>query len=174
MTTMNIETIRLTRQIVIDQMLKDLDLWETDILEPSAGYGDLADGIKKKEPNCRIDCIELNRERHNELVSRGYWEAKCADFLKVTPTKLYDFVIATPTYKDNVDVEHIMHMYDFLKPEGKIISLTYPAWIMGESERQVRFRTWLKDKKYSMKMLEDFSFIENYKTQPSIIMEIIK
>jgi hypothetical protein len=42
------------------------------------------------------------------------------------------------------------------------------------SERQVKFRKWLEEKNYSMKMLTDNSFVEDYKTQPSMIITIKK
>ncbi len=58
-----------------------------------------------------------------------------------------------------------MHMYEFLKTNGQIISLTHPIWTMYNEDIHIKFREWLKDKHYSMKMLEDNSFIENYNTR---------
>ena len=63
------QTIRKTRQLVIDQMLKDVVIPDdSHILEPSAGEGDLALGIKGKFPSAKVDCIELNLERFNTLA----------------------------------------------------------------------------------------------------------
>ena len=168
------KTIRETRQVVIDQMLSGLSIPELSlILEPSAGSGNLADGIRRKYNNVIIHCIELNKELQMQLHYKSY-PLMGADFFKIDPNPRYDFVIACPTYKDNIDVEHIMHMYDFLKPGGQIISLTHPAWTTHNSERQVKFRKWLEEKNYSMKMLTDNSFVEDYKTQPSMIITIKK
>lgn len=174
------KTIRKTRQIVIDQMLKHCIMtWpQIKILEPSAGSGDLADGILRKwafltEDN--IDCVELNSELRNELKSKGY-NVVGVDFLNFYPDEKYDLIVAAPTYKNNVDVEHIMHMYDECldKDGGRLISLTYPAWTMTNNPNQIKFRRWLADKRYYMVMLKDNSFIENYKTQPSMIIVIDK
>lgn len=168
------KTIRTTRQLVIDQMLDGVQLTGRDVLEPSAGSGNLADGILKASPFVQsLDCIELNQELREELIRKGYTVVG-KDFLKFQTEKKYDYIIATPTYKNNVDIEHIMHMFNFLKPDGKIVALTYPEWTMKNGEHQVRFRKWLETKNYSMKMLKDNSFVENYKTQPSVIITIRK
>lgn len=168
------KTIRKTRPIVIGQILDGVIIPENSlILEPSAGSGDLVDGILSKYPTVNVDCIELNKELREELLLIGY-NVIGNDFIKQIPKPIYDFVIACPTYKNNVDIEHIMHMYNFLKPGGKLISLTYPSWTMQNLNHQRVFRKWLEDKQYSMKMLNDFSFIENYETQPSMIITIYK
>jgi phospholipid N-methyltransferase len=168
------KTIRQTRQLVITQMLKDINIHDGAlVLEPSAGSGDLADGILLQFPNIKIDCVELNKELRTALSNKGY-NVIGNDFLTLTPTPIYDYIIGCPTYKDNVDIEHIMHMYKFLKPGGVILSLTYPAWTLQNSERQINFRLWLEDKMYTMKMLHDNSFVEDYKTQPSMLITIHK
>jgi len=168
------KTIRKTRQIVIGQMLDGINIPNGSlILEPSAGSGDLVEGIYNHNSQSIVHCVELNRELKTELLREGYFVIH-SDFLAMTPHPIYDYVIACPTYKNNVDVEHIMHMYDFLKPGGTVISLTHPAWTTHNSEKQTFFRIWLEDKTYSMKMLFDNSFVENYETQPSMIITIHK
>ena len=168
------KTIRETRQIVIDQILNGLDLSNKDILEPSAGKGHLVEGILKAFPKVKsIDCVELNKE-NREILFERLFNVVGNDFLKFETNRRYDYVIAAPTYKNNVDVEHIMHMYKFLRVGGQIVSLTYPEWTIKNNENQVLFRKWLEDKDYSMRMLKDNSFVENHKTQPSVIITIKK
>ena len=160
--------------MVIDQMLKGLYLRDGKlILEPSAGSGDLIEGIYNSNSQVIVHCAELNKELKAELLREGYIVIG-SDFLAMTPNPIYDYVIACPTYRDNIDIEHIIHMYEFVKPGGTIISLTHPAWTTHNSERQVKFRKWLEDKNYSMKMLKENSFVENYETQPSMIISIYK
>ena len=67
-----------------------------------------------------------------------------------------------------------MHMYNFLSNDGIILALTSPYWTTQNSDNQILFRNWLADKNYSMKMLIDNSFIEDYKTHPSMIIKIQK
>jgi len=170
-------TIRETRQVVIDQMMNEVELSDgISILEPSAGIGNLANGILRVNPELsvnNIDCIELNGDMCIKLNVQGF-NTIHGDFLKINPTKKYDLVIGCPTYKNGTDMDHIMHMYKFLKSDGKLISLTHPIWTVENTERQKQFRRWLSNKNYYMKMLKDFSFVENYETQPSMILVINK
>lgn len=171
---MDIKTIRKTRQTVIDQILKHCQFNDGDkVLEPSAGTGDLVDGLIKQNPTLTVDCVELNQESRNVLREKGY-RIIGYDFFDVDPQPVYDYVIACPTYKDNIDTEHIIKMYEFIKTGGSVVSLTSPYWTVRNSERQRLFREWLSNKDYYMKMLDDFSFVENYDTQPSMIIVINK
>jgi hypothetical protein len=173
------KTIRKTNIGVVKQILNECRFSEgfdnISILEPSAGSGDLIDGILKfhSGTDLNFDCIELNQELRNQLKQKGY-NVVGEDFFKFDTEKRYDYIIACPNFKDNIDVEHIMHMYNFLNYCGSIVSLTHPAWTFQNSERQVKFRKWLEDKKYYLKMLPDNSFMEEYKTQPSMIIKIDK
>lgn len=168
------KTIRMTRQMVIDQMLAHCsDLNGLDILEPSAGSGNLVEGILRAYPTANVDCVELNKDRRDFLRSKGLTVVG-SNFFQYNPVKKYDYIIACPTYKDNVDVKHIMRMYTMLKEGGYIISLTSPYWTIRNSDVQVEFREWLEDKSYSMVMLKDKSFVEEYETQPSMIIKIKK
>jgi hypothetical protein len=65
-------------------------------------------------------------------------------------------------------------MYECVKPGGSVVSLTAPHWMIKNSERQIKFRKWLEDKNYYMVMLKDYSFVEDFKTQPSVIIKITK
>lgn len=169
------KTIRNTRLRVVISLLKHCYVItnKTEILEPSAGSGDLADGIRKYHPNVSIDCVELNKEKREILKEKGY-NVVGEDFFKFDTEKRYDYIIATPTYKNNVDVNHIMDMYHFLKKGGSIVSLTSPYWTVRNNENQVAFRKWLEDKDYYTEMLPDKSFVENYETQPSMVIKITK
>lgn len=168
------KTLRETRPMVIEQMLKNtIILPNCKILEPSAGSGNIVDYLMKLNKSLEIDCVELNKELRETLISKGY-NVIGNDFLELKPNPVYDLIIAAPTYKNNVDILHIMHMYEFLNNRGRIISLTHPAWVIGSASHQKLFRDWLRDKNYSMRMLEDNSFIENYLTQPSLILTLHK
>lgn len=170
------KTIRVTRQFVIDQILNYVNLNNspmTKVLEPSAGKGDLVKGILDAYHNLDLDCVELNKESREVLIEKGY-NVVGNDFLTFNTEKRYDAIIACPTYKNNVDLEHIMHMYDLLDDYGFIVSLTQPLWTVKNSEIQVKFRKWLENKVYFMVMLHDNSFVENYETQPSMIIKIFK
>jgi hypothetical protein len=173
------KTVRKTSIGVAEQILNECcfsnGFDSISILEPSAGSGDLIDGVKLfySGIDFDIDCVELNQELRNQLKQKGY-NVVGEDFFKFDTEKRYDYIIACPNFKDNIDVEHIMHMYKFLKVGGSVVSLTHPAWTIQNSKRQLIFRMWLEGKRYYLKMLKDNSFVENYKTQPSMIIRIDK
>lgn len=174
--------IRETSIDVVRQMLEFHPIpFGSKVLEPSAGKGILLDhittilkGHKSYVPVTQ--CVELNKENREILKEKGY-DVVGEDFLKLKPSDiegLYSYIIATPTYKNNVDLEHIMHMYRFLYRGSTLISLTYPSWTTQNTPLQIRFREWLSDKDYQMKMLIDESYVENFKTQPSMMIKITK
>lgn len=168
------KTVRETRKMVIDQMLRStIILPNIKILEPSAGSGNIVDYLIGLNKNLDIDCVELNKELRQTLINKGY-NVIGNDFLELKPNPIYDLIIAAPTYKNNVDIIHIQHMYKFLNRWGRIISLTHPAWLTENASHQREFREWLKNKNYSMRMLEDNSFVEKYETQPSLIFTLHK
>ena len=139
-------------------------------------------GCKSCEQSCPKHCISMVENKE------GFWypsvdEKSCIECkvcLKKCPVENTEFHRNEPhkvwawRNKNNVDIIHIMHMFDFLKNGGTLISLTYPLWIMNNGENQTKFRKWLENKNYTMKMLIDNSFVENYKTQPSIKLIIKK
>lgn len=145
------------------------------VLEPSAGLGDIAKRLVK-EKGCIVDCVELN-ERNALLLSSTilYNKVVHGDFLKVCdtlPKETYDCVIAVPPYKNNVDCEHIMKMYEVVRTGGKVITFTLPMWVSGTYTNQVNFRKWLKDKYVTkIKFFEDK---ESYVNCPKALLIIQK
>jgi 16S rRNA G1207 methylase RsmC len=143
------------------------------VLEPSAGYGLLADGIKQYYPNIDLECVELNQDCKNVLKSKGY-NVVGSDFFLFNPQYQYDYVIGAPNFRDNIDCKHVMKMYDLLKNGGTLVSIMSPYWMTGNSELQVSFREWLKNKKHVIDILPDNTFIEDGNTVPTIIIKIEK
>jgi len=170
-----VETIRITSKHVVDQMMRFVYLYDgMHILEPSAGFGHLLDGIDFNDVKIgSVDCIELNQKRREILIKKGYTVVG-KDFFEFKTDKLYDLIIAAPNSVNSVDIEHVIKMYSHTREGGVIVSLMGPEWMIGELEIHKKFREWIKDKNYRIVMLEDNSFIENFKTRPTIIIMIIK
>ncbi len=149
--------------------LKDGEL----VLEPSAGIGLLAEGILKHNKNVQLHCVELNQQCREELIKNGF-KLVGNDFFMFDPKIKYDCVIGAPNFRDNIDCEHVKKMFDCTKNGGRVVSIMSPHWMIGETKRQIEFRNWIKDKKYHIEMLPDYSYIENGKTVPTIIIRIEK
>jgi len=161
---------------IVQRMIQGLtNFGHTRILEPSAGEGVLIDALFRYKPmaDVSVDCIELNEEKYNKLMSKGY-NAYRADFLNWISHRKYDAIIAAPPFINNSDVFHIQKMYDHLDDLGVIITLTTPFWTVNNETHQTEFREWLKDKNYEMTMLPDNTFIEKGKTVPTAILTIYK
>lgn len=150
-----------------------IDKSEGSLLEPSAGPGLLTSSIANNT-DFTIDCVELNSNNVRSLLSlrkQGHIRHIIhADFLSITPEEVYDYVTAVPPYKDNIDCQHIIHMYEFLKPGGTLISFTLPLWVAGIYENQRQFREWLGDKNFKIEFLED----ESYASCPKMLIVIKK
>lgn len=172
--TKNMKTKRETSQSVIEQFMQVADIQDGQkVLEPSAGVGLLADGILRHNPSISLDCIELNSECKKALRDKGF-NVVWSNFLDFKPKYLYDRVIGAPNFKDNIDCEHVMKMYECTKPGGKIISIMSPYWMTENSELQVKFRKWLQDKSYTITILPDNSYMEGGKTVPTILINLEK
>ena len=167
------DTSEFVAKKLIDRLRLDLDLPNLPILEPSAGEGFLADAINDAFPNAAIHCVELNKERFDVLKTK-FPNAIHGDFLKVELPRKYYLIIAAPPFKSNMDLAHIIKMYNSLHIGGVVVSLTSPYWLTNNEPLQVEFREWLKDKKHTLEILPDMSFSERGKTVPTAIIEIWK
>lgn len=108
------------------------------VLEPSAGHGALVEGIDKSQ----VQCFELFEDNVAVLNEKGYQVAQ-ADFLSIPAQEIYDRILANPPFTKNQDIDHIRHMYDFLAPGGKLVSIASKSWKMGSQKKQKEFNDWL-------------------------------
>ncbi len=161
-----------TSKEMIDELLSYVDE-SSFVLEPSAGAGDVAFALSNRK-NCIVDCVELNEDNFNYLQAHraalnNVWHK---NFLtQFHRPDMYDAVVAVPPYKDNIDCEHIMHMYEQVKNGGKVVTFTLPYWVTGNFTVQKRFRKWLSDKDYTMKLFEDD---KSYLACPKMLLIIRK
>lgn len=133
----------------------------------------MAEGILRHNPNIELDCIELNGQCKKVLREKGL-NVIWSNFLDFRPKYLYDRVIGAPNFKDNIDCAHVMKMYECIKLGGRVVSIMSPRWMTEDSELQVEFREWLQDKKYTITMLPDNSYVEDGKTVPTILINLEK
>jgi hypothetical protein len=156
------------------------DLYESDyVLEPSAGEGKLMMELANRLAFSRLRrknfiCVELNKEKAARCLELNF-ETIHGDFLKHDfGNQKFRIIAAAPPFINNIDVEHIQKMYDLLLPDGIIVTLTSPLWMVNNEPHQVAFREFLKNKWYSMKMVPDNTFMEKGKTVPTAILKIEK
>jgi type I restriction-modification system DNA methylase subunit len=127
-----------------DMLVEMADIQEAHItLEPSAGQGALAIRMRDRSVGCTV--VELMPE-NNVVLKRLKFFPLEADFLTVKPSVLgyFDRIVANPPFTKNQDIDHILHMFDFLKPGGKLVSVASKSWTFGSQKKQVAFREWLE------------------------------
>ena len=116
---------------LIEKMLEGVDFYMVgSVLEPSAGKGDLAEGINaifKRKTGLRwgerildLDCIELQPELQMILKGKGY-RVVHNDFLTYSTYKRYDLIISNPPFSQGA--KHLLKMLDMQESGGGVICL---------------------------------------------------
>lgn len=101
------------------------DLWLKDgcaVLEPSCGDGRLLDALRDKNPRLRLTGVEIDPARAREAMAKGY-PVKVANFLDVTPTPIFDYVVMNPPFYGKHYQKHVEHAKKFLKPGGQLAAV---------------------------------------------------
>ena len=119
-----------TPRHLINNMFKGIRLKElNNILEPSAGKGDIVDYITEyiqaNEYNFQyhkpsIDTIEINENLRHILKGKGY-RVVHDDFLTFQTYKKYDLIIMNPPFSDGD--KHLLKALEIQKHGGKIVCL---------------------------------------------------
>jgi hypothetical protein len=126
-------------EVAAMQLLADVKEHHT-VLEPSAGHGDLVEGIDKRQ----VQCFELFADNVAILEEKGY-QVTAGDFLGIPAQPIYDRILANPPFTGNQDIRHIKHMYEFLKPGGRMVTIASTSWETGSQKAQKDFRRWLAE-----------------------------
>ncbi|MCJ8343728.1 MAG: DUF4942 domain-containing protein, partial [Cetobacterium sp.] len=94
------------------KMIEGLDLRGVNILEPSAGKGDILEVIESKTAN--IYCIEKNQELQSILREKKY-TILGDDFLKFKPDHIFDVILMNPPFDNGV--KHLLKAWE-ISEEG--------------------------------------------------------
>lgn len=114
-----------TPKNLVNRML-DLVDWERVqfALEPSAGKGDIAQGIrerlKQKKRPCQLDCVEIDQELRAVLKQRGFTVVE-NDFLAWDAQTRYDLIAMNPPFREGD--RHLLHALDLMTHGGQIVCL---------------------------------------------------
>jgi len=113
------------------------------ILEPSAGQGAIIKAIQRVLPKKAVaycELMPLNKcfiERIPKVVELS------ADFFDQDKTNSFDRIIANPPFSKNQDVDHVLKMYQCLKPGGRLVSIMSKHWQHCNNRKETEFRKWL-------------------------------
>ena len=114
-----------TPQNLIDKMICDLDfIMIRNILEPSAGKGNIVEVLKKKEEICLhgynkyqldIDCIEADQNLQHILKGKNF-RVVHNDFLTYDTMKEYDLIIMNPPFSNGC--KHLLKALEMQQRNG--------------------------------------------------------
>ncbi|MGR5347389.1 hypothetical protein [Vibrio mediterranei] len=115
------------------------------VFEPHAGHGDLCDAVLAAEPTVKLTTNELWDENVEILQKKGY-EPLNHNFLDLNPDDvgLFDRVIGNPPWGNLVEIDHLKHALDFVKPNGRLTMAIASSYQTGDTKAKVAFREWLK------------------------------
>lgn len=104
--------------------LAQIEGWHS-ILEPSAGLGALCHAaVRWGAKWTRISAIEANPRSVNALEINGFKQLVCADFLTCRPgVNKFDRILMNPPFSMGDDIKHVRHAMDFLKKDGRLVSI---------------------------------------------------
>jgi hypothetical protein len=131
-----------------------------DILEPHGGNGALIKAVWEQMGfNSLVFTYEPMPTNLIQLKKLPQAKVLGPDFLECDFK--FDRIIANPPFTNNQDIDHIMHMYECLNPNGRMVTLASPSWERGTQKKQVEFREWLSAKDASIEEIEAGTFKES-------------
>lgn len=96
---------------------------EHKILEPSCGGGALVRALLAGGAT-NIRCYDIRKSCCSEVERLGTAVvATEADFLEVTPRRIYDRIVMNPPFTNGADVRHCAHAFKFLKQWGELVAI---------------------------------------------------
>lgn len=121
-----------TPRKIVDQMIEFAGIKDgMSILEPSAGKGDIIDGVREamisgRAGACAFIAVEIVPALAQRLVSvdgLGRDRVKCMDFLELAPDPTFERVLMNPPFERGIDRAHIEHAFQFLNPGGRLVAV---------------------------------------------------
>ena len=109
------------------------------VLEPSAGHGMLAEAARAA--GAKVDAVELAVDLREILQAKGFGLVG-GDFMDTTPAQSYDAVVMNPPFSGDMDVDHVRHAYDHLKPGGRLVAIVSATAGDRQNNKNKAFREW--------------------------------
>ena len=122
---------------VVENFLDNYTLPKGNILEPSAGNGNIIAALRNRWINSNITALEL-REEEEETLKREADEVIIGNFLEWTPNKEYNVIIGNPPY--SLAKEFMEKCFEISNENTVIIMLLRTAFLESKS----RYEFWQK------------------------------
>jgi hypothetical protein len=146
-----------TPRPAIDEMLNRADIQDGhDVLEPSAGKGDIMDGIRDRHPGANTLGIEIDSTLRDIVKKKQHTVADDTDFLQHKGE--YDRILMNPPFEKMADVDHVRHAYTLLKPGGRMVAIMSESPFFNSQNKAAEFRNWLEQVGGEAEQMEEGSF----------------
>lgn len=146
-----------TPPAIVAKLIDAADVQEGQlILEPSAGCGRIAQGIR--DAGALPLCVEPYLPLANLLKLKGFdvYPSQFED-AELT-TKAYDRVIMNPPFEKGQDVDHVKRAYSLLKDGGRLVAIMSPSFQFRQQRKFSEFREWLDTVTHEVEALPSGSF----------------
>ena len=119
----------------IKTLLNNIDLsgYGNDVLEPSAGNGNICKVFKEYYPNKDLTAVELREEEFNNLCQLNIDDVIINSYYNIR--EKFDIIIGNPPYSEAQ--EFIEHSFELLKENGILIFLLRTNFL--ESKKDMNF-----------------------------------
>lgn len=140
------------------------------VLEPSAGEGALANVARRMGAD--VVAIEAWNVNAIKLRAQGY-DVIERDFLSVTPEEIgtFDAILANPPFTKNQDIQHAMHMFQFIRPGGALSIIMSTAWLEGKTKAHSQFKEFLATQDVKVMAIEAGAFKESGTPVPTVRLD---
>lgn len=125
------------------------------VLEPSAGHGMLAEAARAA--GAKVDAVELAGDLREILQAKGFGLVG-SDFMDTTPAQSYDAVVMNPPFSNDMDIDHVRHAYDHLKPGGRLVAIVSATAGDRQNNKNKAFREWFDGLGGSEQAMPDGAF----------------
>lgn len=61
---------------------------------------------------------------------------------------LFDIVLMNPPFTKDQDIAHVLHAWHFLRPGGRLISITSKGWSYGQRRKAIEFKEFVDDHRF--------------------------
>lgn len=148
---------------IVDMMVGTADIrYGMRVLEPSAGWGNIADGVRKAHPEVTLHCVEPVLKLRDILELKGHTLVEHNIFMyDVMLDEMYDRILMNPPFEDEQDIEHVRYVYEqHLKDGGRIVAIMSEHGFFAKTKQAREFREWLEPIGTS-EPLPDDAFVKN-------------
>jgi len=144
------------------------------VLEPSAGQGHIAKIMHEK--GVKVTCVEIMDQNVQALRRTDYENIIAGDFLALDPSdfELFDAIVANPPFSKGRDMQHVRHMYEFLKPGGFLVTVMFPSWEYKQQKAAQEFRNWFDSVAGKREELPEGTFKESGTMTRTLLVTIRK